>query len=1041
MFNSELEFEKEVIKNLTEHGWDKNILRFKTEKELLDNWAEILYQNNKGIDRLNGQKLTEGEKAQLIEQINLLKTPVALNKFINGRTISIKRDNPDDPNHLGKEISLFIYDREQIAGGNSVYQIAEQPVFSARNAIETSSRGDLMLLINGMPVIHIELKKSGVPISQATEQIKRYAKKGVFTGLFSLVQVFVAMTPEECRYFANPGENKFNDKFFFKWADINNEPYKSWDKIILHLLYIPMAHELIGYYTVPDEGDGQLKVLRSYQYYAVRAIVDRVSRAQWTKNDKLGGYIWHTTGSGKTMTSFKTAQLLANSKMCDKVVFLMDRIELGTQSAKEYRNFADDREEIQETEDSQVLKDRLKSDYAIDSLIVTSIQKMSKIRLDNGFNQRDIEKIAQKRIVFIIDECHRSTFGEMLIQIKETFPCALYFGFTGTPILDENQRKNNTQTDLFGNELHRYSIADGIRDGNILGFDPRKIMTFEDNDLRSAVGLQEAKATSISEAMNNPKKKAIYYHFMNDVKMVGYKTPNGKYIKGIEDYIPSAQYERDETRPIEEQHQYQVVKRILKEWDNTSVGRKFHAIFATNSIKEACEYYCLFKQMMGKDGLPKIKVACLFDPSFDNDGGAMNKENSMVEQLTDYNSMFSQTYNIAHYQAYKKDVSWRLAHKEKYRGIKAEDQIDLLIVVDQMLTGFDSKWINTLYLDKVLKFENIVQAFSRTNRICDSDKPYGIIKYFRYPHTMEKNIKEAFDLYSGNRPFGIFVNKLPDNLQKINELFEEIRNIFFAEEINNFEKLPENDAEKGKFALLFAQMTKTIIASRLQGFDWNKNDSGIAMVLNEKTYMILAKRYQELFSNIEGNSCDSGVAFDIDSTCLEINTDRIDADYLDSQFKKYVKIIQEDGKDGTLAEKIYQEIHKNFATLSQEEQRFAEMIIYDIQNGNLFVDGNKTFRDYLNEYQIRIKNDQIHKFAITLGYNEELLRELVYARPNDANLNEYGRFNPLKDSLNVEVASTYFERKDGKKLPKPIVIRNAENLVRKFILHGGFDID
>ena len=216
MFSNELDFEKEVIKKLTEHGWDKNILRFKTEKELLDNWAEILYQNNKGIDRLNGHKMTDGEKTQLLEQINVLKTPLALNKLINGKTISIKRDNPDDPEHLGKEISLFIYDREQIAGGKSIYQIVEQPVFPARNAIETSSRGDLMLLINGMPVIHIELKRSGVPVSQATEQIKRYAKKGVFTGLFSLVQVFVAMNPEECRYFANPGDSPFNDKFFFK---------------------------------------------------------------------------------------------------------------------------------------------------------------------------------------------------------------------------------------------------------------------------------------------------------------------------------------------------------------------------------------------------------------------------------------------------------------------------------------------------------------------------------------------------------------------------------------------------------------------------------------------------------------------------------------------------------------------------------------------------------------------------------------------------------------------------------------------------------
>lgn len=1042
MFSNELDFEKEVIKKLTEHGWDKNILRFKTEKELLDNWAEILYQNNKGIDRLNGHKMTDGEKAQLLEQINVLKTPLALNKFINGKTISIKRDNPDDPEHLGKEISLFIYDREQIAGGKSVYQIVEQPVFPARNAIETSSRGDLMLLINGMPVIHIELKRSGVPVSQATEQIKRYARKGVFTGLFSLIQVFVAMNPEECRYFANPGDSPFNDKFFFKWADRNNEPYTSWDKIITHLLSIPMAHKLIGFYTVPDDGDGVLKVLRSYQYYAVESIANRVDRAQWTKNDKLGGYVWHTTGSGKTMTSFKAAQLLANSKKCDKVVFLMDRIELGTQSAKEYRNFADEREEIQETEDSQVLKDKLKSPYAKDTLIVTSIQKMSNIKMDNGFNKSDIEKIAKKRIVFIIDECHRSTFGDMLVDIKDTFPCALYFGFTGTPIFEENQRKDNTQIDLFGNELHRYSIADGIRDGNVLGFDPRMMLTFEDDDLRNAVALREAKANNIAEATADPRKKKVYLHFMNEVKMAGYKSPTGEYVKGIEDYIDSAQYERDNTRPINEQHQYQVVKKILKGWEQTSVASKYHALFATSSIKEACEYYRLFKEMKGKDDLPDINITCLFDPSIDNDGGATDKEEALVEILSDYNDKYGQTYRIATYQSFKKDVSWRLAHKEKYRNIKDSDKIDLLIVVDQMLTGFDSKWINTLYLDKLLKFEGIVQAFSRTNRIFDSEKPYGIIKYFRYPYTMERNIKNAFNLYSGNKPFGIFVDKLPNNLQLINDLFDQIKAIFVNSGIEDFAKLPASDEEKAKFAQLFSKMTRVLIASKLQGFSWDNNDTDIEMHLDEKTYLILAKRYQELFEGGEGGGGSGhGTAFDIDSTCIEINTDKIDSDYLNSQFKKYVKAIQEYGKDAELADNIYKEIHKSFATLSQEEQRFAEMIIYDLQNGNLFVDDEKSFRDYLNEYQIRIKNDQIHKFAVAVGYDEELLRKLVSAKPNEASLDEYGQFEPLKDSLNVEVASAYFEKKNGKKLPKPIVIRDAENLVKKIILSGGFDID
>lgn len=1024
MFTSELEFEKEVIKKLTEHGWDKNVLRYKNEKELLDNWAEILFQNNKGIDRLNGQRMTAGEKSQLLEKINALKTPSALNKFINGKSIIITRDNPDDPIHLKKEISLDIYDRDQIAGGKSIYQIVEQPEFPAKNAIETSSRGDLMLLINGMPVIHMELKRSGIPVSQATEQIKRYARKGVFTGLFSLVQVFVAMNPEDCRYFANPGDNPFNDKLFFKWADRNNEPYHSYDKIITHLLSIPMAHKLIGFYTVPDDGDGVLKVLRSYQYYAVESIANRVKEAQWTKNDLRGGYIWHTTGSGKTMTSFKTAQLLSNSKLCDKVVFLMDRVELGTQSAIEYRNYADDRDEIQETEDTRVLIEKLKDGNAENNLIVTSIQKMSNIKLDNGYNRRDIETILRKKIVFIIDECHRSTFGDMLIGIKNTFPGALYFGFTGTPIFDENSKNNNNQTDLLGRELHRYSIADGMRDGNVLSFDPIQVLTFSDDELRTVVGLQEAKAQTIDEALSNPQKKQVYLHYLQNADMVE-----------IEQHVSHTQYEN-------RKHQEQVVKNILSEWENKSVGSKYHAIFATSSIKEACEYYDIFKELMGTNGLTKIKVAGLFDPSIDNDGGATEKEEHMVQLLTDYNSMFNQTYSISQYKHYKKDIALRLAHKEKYRGIKKEDQLDLLIVVDQMLTGYDSKWVNTLYLDKLLKFEGIIQSFSRTNRLAGPDKPYGIIKYFRYPHTMAKYIKEAFDLYSGNKPEGIFVDKLEENLIKINDLFKQIKYIFENDGIDNFEKLPDQDIEKAKFASLFSNMNKVRIAARIQGFDWNSN-TPIKVLLDEKTFLILAKRYQELFENSMPSDPSTGnIPFDIDSTCIEINTDKIDADYLNNNFKKYFKIIQEYGKGASLADDMYKEIHKSFATLNQDEQKTAEKIIFDIQNGTLYVDDNKTFRDYLNEYQINAKNDQIHKFATTIGYNEELLRKLVYERPTKSkNLNEFGRLDPLKNSLNVQIASAYFYKVKGVKLPSAIVRVQAEKMLMAFILNNEYNLD
>ena len=231
-FQKESDFEEALIKILTTKGWESTILKYPTEQDLIRNWANILFDNNRGIDRLGDYPLTDGEMQQIVEQIRELRTPLKLNGFINGKTVSVKRDNPDDKAHFGKEVSLKIYDRMEIAAGQSRYQIVQQPIFPGKSKMLNDRRGDLMLLINGMPVFHLELKRSGVPVSQAYNQIEKYAHEGVFTGLFSLVQIFVAMNPEETVYFANPGpDGKFNTDYYFHWADFNNEPINDWKEI------------------------------------------------------------------------------------------------------------------------------------------------------------------------------------------------------------------------------------------------------------------------------------------------------------------------------------------------------------------------------------------------------------------------------------------------------------------------------------------------------------------------------------------------------------------------------------------------------------------------------------------------------------------------------------------------------------------------------------------------------------------------------------------------------------------------------------------
>ena len=812
-YDMESNFEDDVVAVLKQHGWKDGVLEYPTEQDLLDNWAGILYRNNAGRDRLNGQSLTHGEMRQILEKIETLRTPLALNSFINGKTVTIKRENPADIDHFGKEVSLKIYDRQEIASGKSTYQIARQPKYAAQNRMLNERRGDLCLLINGMPVIHIELKRSGVPISQACNQIEKYSHEGVFSGLFRLVQIFVAMNPDDAVYFANPGQDAFNPSYFFHWADSNNEPIAAginpgadeWKKFVAKLLSIPMAHQLIGFYTVADSSDGCLKVLRSYQYYAASAISDRVRKCAWDEPvptgtpGRLGGYVWHTTGSGKTMTSFKSAQLIADSKDADKVVFLMDRIELGTQSLREYRAFADNEDDVQGTENTGVLRSKLTSIDPKDTLIVTSIQKMSNIKAgEGGVTQSELDHLAHRHIVFIIDECHRSTFGDMLQDIRHAFPNALYFGFTGTPIHDENQKKGATTAMVFGDCLHRYSIADGIRDGNVLGFDPYMVTTYRDNEMRRTVALVQAKATTVEEVYEDPAKTQVFDYYMDAsrVPMGPTETTAGEHIKGIEDFLPHSQYAQDSP------HVGMVIEDILDQFPTLSHGNKFHAMLATNSIPEAINYYRKIKEAS-----PSLKVTALFDPNVDNNDGATFKEDALIEIINDYNVEYGKEFTIPTWSAMKKDISARLAHKKPYVNIDVDrdKRLDLLIVVDQMLTGFDSKWVNTLYLDKVIYYENIIQAFSRTNRLFGPDKPFGVIRYYRRPHTMKKYIDDAVKLYSGDRPLDLFVQKLPENIRLMESRLMEIESVFSDAGIENFMRLPDSTDACRKFAKLFVE--------------------------------------------------------------------------------------------------------------------------------------------------------------------------------------------------------------------------------------------
>lgn len=738
-FQKESDFEEALIKILTTKGWESTILKYPTEQDLIRNWASILFDNNRGIDRLGDYPLTDGEMQQIVEQIRELRTPLKLNGFINGKTVSVKRDNPDDKAHFGKEVSLKIYDRMEIAAGQSRYQIVQQPIFPGKSKMLNDRRGDLMLLINGMPVFHLELKRSGVPVSQAYNQIEKYAHEGVFTGLFSLVQIFVAMNPEETVYFANPGpDGKFNTDYYFHWADFNNEPINDWKEIASKLLSIPMAHQLIGFYTVADDADGVLKVMRSYQYYAASAISDVVSKTKWDSGKQRGGYIWHTTGSGKTLTSFKTAQLASKLDYIDKVLFVVDRKDLDYQTMKEYDRF--EKGAANSNTSTAVLKRQLEDDNA--KIIITTIQKLATfIKKNTG------HAVFDKRFVIIFDECHRSQFGDMHQAITKYFKRYHLFGFTGTPIFAVNAGVSKTPNlrttaQAFGDQLHAYTIVDAIRDKNVLPF---RVEYHKTMDMGENIDDKEVWDINREKAFLAPERirlitEYILTHF--DQKTYrGDKTYTFSVLQNIAE-VASA----NGRQQIEEIKQKQRVS-------------GFNSIFAVSSVDAAKLYYAEFQRQMAESPQRRLKVAVIYSYGANEEetDGILDEENpedtSALDQssrdfldaaIRDYNEMFHTNYSTDgdKFQNYYKDVSLRMKNRE----------LDLLIVVNMFLTGFDATTLNTLWVDKNLKMHGLIQAYSRTNRILNSIKVCGNIVCFR---NLQKRTDDALSLFGDKKAGGI----------------------------------------------------------------------------------------------------------------------------------------------------------------------------------------------------------------------------------------------------------------------------------------------
>lgn len=1021
-YKNETEFENALIAKLTQldNQWSREILEYKTEKELIENWAKILFCNNNTTDKLNGYPLTKTEMGQIITQING-ESPFAINRRLNGKYISIIRDNTKDSQHVGKRVDLFLFDKDEIAAGRSKYQIARQPKLPLSSEVLGDRRGDLMLLINGMPLYHIELKNNPVPVEQACNQISKYMQHGVFTGFFSLVQVFVAMTPTETLYFANPGrERTFNSDYYFHWGDFNNKHIDSWEEVAEKFLSIPMAHRLIGYGTIADGTDNILKVMRSYQYHAAYKIYSQVvKRVDWDDEGQKGGYVYHTTGSGKTMTSFKCAQLIKSSGKVDKIVFLMDRDELWKQTYDNYRNFSDC-DDIEDTANTNSLLSKLENDTS-DLLIVTSIQKMSNLTtVIPTPNAARIAKVQKKKLVFIVDEAHRSTFGTMLRDIKLTYPRAMFFGFTGTPIMQENAIGGITTDGLFGSPLHKYTISEGIRDKNVLGFKPSKVVTFDEEDFREKVALMKLGKENVSDLTDEEFKK---FHALasRDMDKVEADVGNSLYADG----------------DTGKDHRKNVVQDILNKWDRISFRGKFHYILATSSIREAIEYYRLLK-----DNDKDLFVTAVFDPHTDNTNDDIFKDKAVEEILIDYNNHFNFKFTVGAYRRFKDDVCSRLAHKEPYKDIdtRREEAVNIVIVVNQLLTGFDSKWINTLYLDKVIDYEQYIQAVSRTNRLNGYEKQYGIIKYCRKPYTMEKNAEEALRLYAEAGYQDVYVPSLGQNIIGMNNDYQSIIKLFEKNGIENFSRLPDNQGDIKLFADLFNNISNYYYRSIPQLFTWTKKtyiteDAGeVTVDLDERTYEILHQRYSEIPRTVQPGG---DMIYDIKAFLTEVSSNEINRAFMESQFAEVLKDLSNGAKPEEI-KALLDDLKSSFAELPAEDQITAEAILEDIYSGALKdFDEGKTLAEYIEIYKRNTLKANVERFSDAFGFDKDKLARIMVFHLKEEKLYEGGLFDQIMETLDRAKAKETMEKLEDCTIRPHRVVQKAEGYLKKFILSGG----
>jgi type I restriction enzyme R subunit len=752
----------------------------KTTEQLWDNFKAILEQHNQ--DSLE-HPLSTVEFNQVKRVISNLQTPYVAGQFLYGLNgVSQIEIDLDD----GRHVYLTVFDQKEIGAGNTVYQVVNQIERPATITGKQNRRFDTTLLINGLPIIQIEEKRDTHDVNEALNQMHQYIDENQYRDIYSTLQILVAITPNNVKYMANTTAEGFNKDFAFSWQRrSDNEIVRNWREFADSMLSIPMAHQMATNYMILDgtKNKQSLKVMRPYQVYATQKAIDGLKKVDFDLGINKVGYIWHTTGSGKTITSFKTAWLASRMPRIEKVVFLVDRIALTKQTNERYKAYDPDVSDdaagsVQDTENTTDLSRKLKSKD--NSIIVTSVQKLDRLIKRKSF------KSPEKNIVFIVDEAHRSTGGDSFEAIQKAFKHAAWVGYTGTPTFDEATQGFRTE-DIFGPLLHAYTIREAIADRNVLGFK----VDFE---------------TTIDEKAMKEKYLPHFYkeqHPQWSDEKIQMKIASLSQ-EDMDDAVEPSFYDENPD------HIEEVVRDVFKNWRNRSNEGKYNALFTTHvgggkaSTPMAMMYFKKFQEVNARnrqEGKQTLRVAVTFSHNTSNNDSQLETNQGLHYAMQAYNKEFGTNFGMDDVSGYTQDVTARL-NKSASDGVF----LDIAIVVDQLLTGFDAPELNTLYVDRTLKGAGLIQAYSRTNRISDmQEKPWGRIVNYRWPAHNERLMNQALAVYANKNSANLSDKELIDqNIKdeitapKFEDVLEVVKTKVakLSDLTNGFTKLPPSEKQK-----------------------------------------------------------------------------------------------------------------------------------------------------------------------------------------------------------------------------------------------------